>query len=487
MRSSGILLHITSLPSRYGIGTLGKEAYAFVDFLKAAGQRFWQILPLNPTGFGDSPYQSFSAFAGNPYLIDLEMLCKDGLLDESECMLDWGSDPEKVNFGLIYANRVGVLKKAFERFEPNGEFEEFCVQNKYWLDEYALFSAIKAHEGGRPWYRWPYELRFRDKNALENAGLILDEEITRCKAEQFWFFSQWEKLHRYATENGIGIIGDLPIYVARDSADVWAEPRLFLLNEEAEPTLVAGVPPDGFNPRGQLWGNPVFDWDYLRGTGYTWWINRTAHSLAMYDRLRIDHFRGFSSYYAVSGEKTDAVDGKWYTGAGIELFKAIEAKLGKVDIIAEDLGYIDDGVRTLLEETGFPGMKILQFAFDSREDSDYLPHNYPRNCVAYIGTHDNDTLVGWLNSAAHEDVRFAREYLRLNEQEGISEGVIKSLLASTADTVIITMQDILGLGTWARMNTPATLGGNWQWRMLDGAASPFLAAHLKEMTSLYRR
>lgn len=487
MRGSGILLHITSLPSRYGIGTLGREAYAFVDFLKAAGQKFWQILPLTPTGFGDSPYQSFSAFAGNPYLIDLEMLCDDGLLNESECMLDWGNDPEKVNFGLLYANRAAVLKKAFERFEPNAEFEEFCGENEYWLDEYALFSAIKAREGGKPWYQWTNDLKFRNENALGKARLLLREEILRCKAEQFWFFSQWKKLHKYAAECGIKIIGDLPIYVAQDSADAWSQPQLFLLNEKGEPDLVAGVPPDGFNPLGQLWGNPVFDWNYLHSDGYGWWIRRTEHSVKMYDRLRIDHFRGFSSYYAVSGDKTDATQGEWYIGGGVELFKAIEAELGGVDIIAEDLGYIDDGVKALLEETGFPGMKILQFAFDSREDSDYLPHNYPKNCVAYIGTHDNDTLVGWLNTAAPEDVRFAKEYLRLNEREGISEGVIKSLLACPADTVILTMQDILGLGAWARMNTPSTLGGNWQWRMRDGAASPSLAAHLRELTALYRR
>lgn len=488
MRSSGILLHITSLPSHYGIGSLGKTAYEFVDFLRSAGQKYWQILPLNPTGFGNSPYQSFSAFAGNPYLIDLDLLAEDGLLDRAAYEgAEWGNDPESVDYGILYEKRTAVLHRAFENFKPNEEFEAFCAENEHWLEDYALFTAIKASLGGRPWYDWPSGLKMRDPQAMISARSLLSEEMIFRKAEQFWFFRQWERLKSYANSSGVGIIGDLPIYVAHDSADVWAEPGLFMLDDSLEPTLVAGVPPDGFNSKGQLWGNPVFDWEHIRSDGYRWWIRRTAHSLRLCDRLRIDHFRGFSSFYAVPGGMEDAVNGRWYKGVGAELFEKIEAALGKIDIIAEDLGYIDDGVISLLAETGFPGMKILQFAFDSRENSDYLPHNYGRNCVAYIGTHDNDTLAGWFASAPPEDVRFAKEYLRLNEAEGLNEGVIKSLLACTADTVIITMQDLLCLGSEARMNTPSTLGGNWQWRMARGAANGELAARLWHLTELYRR
>lgn len=481
------MLHISSLPSQGGIGTFGKEAYAFVDFLASAGQKYWQILPLTPTGFGNSPYQSFSAFAGNPYFIDLELLREEGLLKSTEIPENGESNPERVDYGFLYKNRTPVLKRAFARFKPDKEFELFCAENEAWLENYALFSAIKASLGDKPWYEWTAGLKMRDARALESVRSLLEEEILFHKAEQFWFFTQWKRLKKYAAENGIAIIGDLPIYVARDSADVWAQPELFLLDEMSEPTLVAGVPPDGFNEKGQLWGNPVFDWEYMRSDGYRWWIRRVEHSMKLFDKLRIDHFRGFASYYAVPAEMTDAVNGRWYKGVGEELFEKLEAALGKLDIIAEDLGYIDDEVVSLLEKTGFPGMKILQFAFDSRENSDYLPHNYPKNCVAYIGTHDNDTLSGWLASAPEDDVIFAKEYLRLNESEGPVKGVIKSLLACTADTVIITMQDLLGLDSRARMNIPSTLGGNWQWRMLPNAASPTLARELGHLTRLYRR
>lgn len=487
MRGSGILLHISSLPSRFGIGTLGREAFAFVDFLVSAGQKYWQMLPLTPTGFGDSPYQSFSAFAGNPYFIDLELLCDEGLLKEDEISQNAHADPERVDYGALYESRTAVLKKAFERFAPNEEFELFCAENEHWLEDYALFSAIKNSLGGKPWYEWTAGLKARDPKALESVRPLLKDEILFCKAVQFWLFTQWKGLKNYAAEKGISIIGDLPIYVARDSADVWAQPELFKLSEDGEPELVAGVPPDGFNSKGQLWGNPVFDWEYMRADGYRWWIRRAEHSMKLFDRLRIDHFRGFASYYAVPAGMTDAVNGRWYKGAGEELFEKLEAALGRLDIIAEDLGYIDDGVISLLEKTGFPGMKILQFAFDSRENSDYLPHNYPKNCVAYIGTHDNDTLLGWFSHAPRADVAFAKEYLRLNEAEGLVNGVIKSLLACTADTVIITMQDLLELGGEARMNTPSTLGGNWCWRMLPEAASSELAEKLLRLTRLYRR
>ena len=490
-RSSGILLPLFSLPSPYGIGTMGLAAYDFADLLHAAGQRYWQMLPLGPTSYGDSPYQSFSSYAGNPYLIDLDLLIEDGLLTEQEvCDRDWGEDPRHVDYGKLYENRLDLLKKAAERgwMRDSGAVAGFTEKNASWLPDYALFMALKRHFGMKSWQEWPDEaVRLHDPAALARYRELLREEVELFTYIQFLFFRQWTALKSYINSLGIGIIGDLPIYVAHDSADVWAEPGLFMLDDSLEPTLVAGVPPDGFNSKGQLWGNPVFDWEHIRSDGYRWWIRRTAHSLRLCDRLRIDHFRGFSSFYAVPGGMEDAVNGRWYKGVGVELFEKIEAALGKIDIIAEDLGYIDDGVISLLAETGFPGMKILQFAFDSRENSDYLPHNYGRNCVAYIGTHDNDTLAGWFASAPPEDVRFAKEYLRLNEAEGLNEGVIKSLLACTADTVIITMQDLLCLGSEARMNTPSTLGGNWQWRMARGAANGELAARLRHLTELYRR
>lgn len=488
MRSCGILMHITSLPSPYGIGTLGREAFRFVDFLKVAKQKYWQILPLNPTGYGNSPYQSFSAFAGNPYLIDLDLLCEEGLLNEDEFrFIDWGNDPEKVDFGKIYENRSEVLRKACSRFERNDEFSEFCAENAFWLNDYALFMSLKTSFGGKPWYQWQTGLKMRNEQAVDGAKPLLTDEIEYHKTVQFLFYRQWRCLKEYTNANGIKIIGDLPIYVAHDSADVWGNPKQFELDDDYNPARVAGVPPDGFSSEGQLWGNPVFDWEYMRKDGYRWWIRRLEHSLSLFDRLRIDHFRGFSSYYAVPFGMPNAVNGLWLKGPGLEFFKAIEAAMGKPDIIAEDLGYIDEGVINLLSETGFPGMKVLQFAFDNRENSDYLPHNYGKNCVVYIGTHDNDTLAGWFENAAPEDVSFAEKYLRLNEVEGRCRGVIKSALASVGETAILTMQDLLELGTGARMNTPSTAENNWQWRARESDINSELADEIAELVELYRR
>lgn len=488
MRSSGILLHITSLPSPHGIGTLGKNAYDFVDFLKTAKQKYWQILPLNPTGFGNSPYQSFSAFAGNPYLIDLDLLFEDDLLKKDEYeSIDWGSNPHLIDYGKIYEHRAKVLRKVCSRFETNSDFSEFCAQNAFWLDDYSLFMALKNAFGGKPWYQWPLGLKLRNEQAVDGAKSLLSDETEYHRTVQFLFFRQWNMLKEYANKNGIQIIGDLPIYVAHDSADVWGNPKQFELDDDFNPTKVAGVPPDGFSSEGQLWGNPVFDWEYMRKDGYRWWIRRLEHSLTLYDRLRIDHFRGFSSYYAVPYGNENAVNGLWLKGPGIEFFKTVEAFLGKTDIIAEDLGFIDGDVTNLLEETGFPGMKVLQFAFDSRENSDYLPHNYEKNCVVYVGTHDNDTIEGWFENANASDVEFANRYLRLNESEGRCMGVIKSALASVGETAILTMQDLLGLGSWARMNTPSTAENNWQWRAEKNDINFNLANELAELTKLYRR
>lgn len=488
MRSSGILFHITSLPSPYGIGTLGKEAYDFVDFLKAAKQKFWQILPLNPTGFGNSPYQSFSAFAGNPYMIDLDMLCGDGLLEKEEYQSeDWGDNPNQVDFGKIYLHRPQVLRKACSRFVPDDEYESFIAENAFWLEDYSLFMALKNSFGGKPWYQWPLGLKTRNEQAVDGAKSLLSDETEYHRRVQYLFFRQWHSLKNYAHQNEIQIIGDLPIYVAHDSADTWGNPKQFQLDDDFNPIKVAGVPPDGFSSEGQLWGNPVFDWEHMRKDGYRWWIRRLEHSLNLFDRLRIDHFRGFASYYTVPYGMENAVNGLWLKGPGIEFFKAVEASLGKINIIAEDLGFVDDGVINLLNETGFPGMKVLQFAFDSRENSDYLPHNYEKNCVVYIGTHDNDTIEGWFENASPDDVDFAEKYLRLREDEGRCLGVIKSALASVGETAILTMQDLLRLGSFARMNTPSTAENNWQWRASKDDINFSLANELAELTELYRR
>ena len=477
MRGSGILLHITSLPSPYGIGTLGKTAYDFADFLQESGQKYWQILPLGHTGFGDSPYQSFSAFAGNPYLIDLDLLCEQGLLKSEEYRgVYWGADRRKTDYGILSQKRIRILKNVCERFVKRQEYELFCAENAYWLEDYSVFMALKELFSGRPFFEWKKPLPQPDKKDCEFWKIL-----------QFLFFEQWKKLKSYVNSKGIKIIGDLPIYVAYDSSDVMGSPELFELDNRGAPVNVAGVPPDSFSPEGQLWGNPVFDWEYMRQSGYRWWIKRISHSLKLFDVVRIDHFRGFSSYYSVPFGSKNAVNGSWRAGPGAELFETVEAATGKPAIIAEDLGFIDDGVRDLIKKTGFPGMKILQFAFDSREESDYLPHNYDKNCVVYIGTHDNDTLAGWLENASGEDVAFAAEYLRLNRAEGYSEGIIKSAMASVADTVILTMQDLLGLGSSARMNVPSTAFGNWQWRALESDFSPFLARKLKNLTALYGR
>ncbi|WP_283674091.1 4-alpha-glucanotransferase [Butyricicoccus sp. Marseille-Q5471] len=490
MRTSGILLHITSLPSRWGVGTLGAEARAFVDRLHEAGQTFWQILPVGPTGYGDSPYQSFSTFAGNPYLIDLDTLCDEHLLAPAEYQtIDWGQDAEHVDFGLLYQHRFEVLDRACSRLleTENEDFDTFCTENADWLEDYALFFALKTAHGGAPWSEWELGLRFRERQALEAARLEHAYQMSLCRAAQYLFFRQWAALKTYANGLGVRIIGDLPIYVSADSADVWANPGLFQLDASLRPTEVAGVPPDGFTDKGQLWGNPLFDWDAHAREGYSWWISRVRRQFDLFDVLRIDHFRGFDTYYAVPAGDADAKNGRWRQGPGMELFRALHDALGARPIIAEDLGYLTDSVRRLLLESGFPGMKLLQFAFDSREDSDYLPHNYTKNCVVYAGTHDNDTINGWMQTAPSEDAAFARAYLRLTAEEGWNWGVMRAVWASAGDTAIVTMQDVLGLGSEARMNTPSTLGGNWTWRMRPGAFTETLTRRLYHDTALYRR
>lgn len=491
MRKAGILMPISSLPSPCGIGTLGAEARAFVDFLEAGGQSCWQILPIGPTGYGDSPYQSFSSFAGNPYFIDLVTLEEEGLLEEKEYRdLFWGEDPAKVDYGLLYKTRYPVLRKACQRLLAQGreDFFHFCEAEKNWLEDYALFMALKDRHGGASWFEWEPELRLRKGPALEKAKKELAEETDFWKAVQYLFFRQWKALKEYANAKGIGIIGDLPIYVSADSADVWANQKQFQLDNEGRPTEVAGCPPDGFSADGQLWGNPLFDWEEMRKDGYAWWLWRIAFQFRLYDTLRIDHFRGFDSYYAIPYGEDTARNGRWRPGPGIEFFRKVNQTLGEKDIIAEDLGFLTPSVRQLLKDSGYPGMKILEFAFDSRDSgSDYLPHRYPNHCVVYTGTHDNDTILGWMATAPRDDVAFAKEYLRLTEGEGYHWGVMRAAWASVADLAVMQFQDLLGLGSEGRINIPSTQGGNWIWRTLPGTYDNDLAQRLRRNTALYQR
>lgn len=490
MRRSGILMHLSSLPSPYGIGTMGETAREFIDFLAAAGQSCWQLLPVCPTGYGDSPYQSFSTYAGNPYFIDLDELAVAGLLLRGEYeAADWGEDPAAVRYDLLYQNRYPVLRKAAERFRENPpeDFEGFCRENAYWLEDYALFMALKEAFGGVPWLKWEAGLKNREPEALSAARKQYAGEISFQKILQYLFFSQWRALRRYANARGISIIGDLPIYVSLDAVDVWASSRLFQLEETRYPKEVAGCPPDGFSDTGQLWGNPLFDWDYMEKDQYDWWIKRIQYLCGVYDILRIDHFRGFDSYYAIPYGDQDARNGHWRKGPGMKLFRTLERKIGKQNIIAEDLGFLTDSVRQLLKESGFPGMKVLEFAFDSREDSDYLPHNYGKHCVVYTGTHDNSTVMGWMASANPEDIAYATEYLHLNAKEGFNWGMMRGAWSSVGDLAVVQMQDILGLDDSARMNIPSTVGENWRWRMPPRALTARLAKRLRHQMEIYRR
>lgn len=490
MRTSGILMHISSLPSPYGIGTMGKEARKFVDFLEKAGQSYWQILPVCPTSYGDSPYQSFSSFAGNPYFIDLDYLCRDKLLTKRECTnCEWGDDPEYVDYGILYENRFPLLKKAYDRFKENvpESFHAFCQENSYWLDDYALFMALKDANDGVAWFEWDKDLKIRRPEAIAEAKETYAEDIEFWKMLQFLFTEQWTDLKKYANDKGIGIIGDVPIYVARDSADVWANPGQFYLDENLDPIDVSGCPPDAFSDDGQLWGNPLFRWDVMKKDGYAWWTKRIGFMAKLYDIVRIDHFRGFDSYYAIPGKDITAKNGEWREGPGMDLFRTLEKKLGKLNIIAEDLGYLTPSVKQLLKDTGFPGMKLLQFAFDSREESDYLPHTYSKNCVVYTGTHDNDTIMGWFKTAPKESIKYAKEYLRLTKEEGYNWGMLKAVWGSVGNMAIVPIQDVLGIGSKGRMNMPSTLGTNWKWRALDGDMNAALARKIYKNMQIYCR
>lgn len=482
---------ISSLPSPYGIGTLGKEAYEFVDFLAQAGQSWWQMLPVGPTSYGDSPYQSFSSFAGNPYFVDLDTLKEDGLLTKGEIdAMDWGNDPGYVDYEKIYNNRFVLLQKATERgWERDKEqVAAFVEENKGWLPDYALFMAVKKHFGMQAWTQWPEEdIRLRKAEAVERYRVELEEDVRLFTYIQYHFFLQWNKLRDYAHKKGIGIIGDMPIYVAMDSADVWSEPESFQLDEENKPVEVSGVPPDYFSEEGQLWGNPLYNWDAMKEDGYGWWIRRVGGAAKLYDILRIDHFRGFESYWAVPAEETTAKNGHWVKGPGMGLVGVLTGWFSNVQFIAEDLGFLTDEVKQLLQDSGLPGMKVLEFAFDSREPSNYLPHTYNTNCVCYAGTHDNTTLAAWRHEADPDDVEMAIRYLGLNEEEGFVWGILRGGISSVADLFVAQMQDYLELGAESRMNTPGVLGGNWQWRMKKGQITEELTRKIADMAWIYGR
>lgn len=489
-RSCGVLLPIASLPSPYGVGTLGKAAYDFIDFLKKAGQSWWQILPVGPTSYGDSPYQSLSTYAGNPYMIDLDMLCADGLLKKSEYAdIDWGGDAACIDYEALYRNRFTVLKIACDRGYKAHEADvaAFAEANRGWLGDYALFMALKRHFGMKPWYDWDEDIRLRKPEAVARYTKLLEEDIRLFTFIQYLFFHQWSKLRDYAHNKGIGIIGDLPIYVAMDSADVWAEPEMFLLDAQNQPIEVAGVPPDYFNEDGQLWGNPLYDWDAMRQNGFGWWIRRVDGARRLYDVLRIDHFRAFESYWAVPFGEPTAKIGRWVKGPGMDLIGVLTSWFYDMQFIAEDLGILTPDVHKLLKDSGLPGMKVLEFAFNAKELSKYLPHAYESECVCYAGTHDNAPLMAWKEEANPEDVAFAKQYLGLNDAEGFHWGVLRGGLSSVASLFIAQLQDYLGLGAEARINTPGVPSGNWRWRLKPNQIPEGLAEKMEELAYIYGR
>lgn len=489
MRTCGILMPVFSLPSKYGIGTLGREAKRFVDFLKKAGQSYWQILPLNPTNYGDSPYQSFSSFAGNPYFIDIEQLTHEKLLTETEAdSFDFGDDPESVDYGKLYENRIKLLRLAFKKFVPNKDYEQFCEENTYWLDDYALFMALKNANRDIPWYEWDKPLKMRETNSINKAKTDYRNDIDFYKFVQFKFYEQWNELKEYANDNGISIIGDIPIYVAYDSCDVWTNTKQFLLDDDLAPTVVAGCPPDAFSDEGQLWGNPIYDWKSMQKDGFSWWKRYLGSALKKYDTVRIDHFRGFESYYAIPYGDENAKNGKWQKGPDIALFDALKEEFGEdLPIIAEDLGYLTPAVLKMLKATGFPGMKVLQFAFDPSLESNYLPHKFDKNCVVYTGTHDNDTILGWTTSAKQSEVETAKLYLNCPDTFNLNWAMMKVALMSVADTCILTIGDIIGLDSKGRINTPSTLGDNWKWRIKGECINDWLAEIIYKNTYIYGR
>ncbi|UCD98716.1 MAG: 4-alpha-glucanotransferase [Chloroflexota bacterium] len=491
-RSSGILLHPTSLPGSYGIGDIGPNAYRWVDFLYKAGCRLWQVLPLGPTGYGDSPYQCFSAFAGNPYLISPELLLDEGLLHTNDLVEMPRFPPDKVNFGELIPWKTGLLDRSFIQFQQNGnremksDFEAFKVGHSYWLEDFSLFMALKEAHGGGSWVNWPQPLLAREPSAIKQARDMYGTNIQRQEFRQFIFHRQWYSLRDYANEAGILIIGDIPIFVAHDSAEVWANPELFYLDEKGNPTFVAGVPPDYFSKTGQLWGNPLYRWEVHRKDGYQWWLNRLTSVLGLVDIVRLDHFRGFAGYWEVPfGEKT-AEKGRWVPGPGDDFFRVVQRELGDLPIIAEDLGVITPDVVALRERFKLPGMRIVQFAFEGDPKDPFLPHNHTENCVVYTGTHDNDTARGWYERVPEKEKRFYRQYLD-RDGKNVAWDLIRASWSSVAIFALAPMQDFLDLGNESRMNYPGNPSGNWTWRMSPAAIEDSLMARIKEINFLYDR
>ena len=503
-RRSGILLHVTSLPGPYGIGDLGIHAHGFIEFLSRAGQKLWQVLPLNPTGYGDSPYQCFSAFAGNPLLLDLHSLHRSGFIEASDLRSVPKFPEEQVDYGSVIPWKYSILRRAAANFFRSADesvrrqFATFCEENGAWLNDYALFMVCKDLNNGRAWIDWQPDLRDRDARSLSEIGEAHGAEIGNYKLWQFLFFQQWSDLKSACNQRGIQIMGDIPIYVAHDSAEVWGHPELFVLDEHGNPTVVAGVPPDYFSATGQLWGNPIYRWQHHRDRGYAWWIARFRAALRLFDVVRIDHFRGFQAYWEIPATEPTAVNGRWIAGPGSELFRALRAELGELPIVAENLGVIKPEVEAIRAEFGFPGMSLLQFAFGTDpQGPSFRPHNYVRELVAYTGGHDNDTTVGWWNSGVSADSTrtaddiererdLARAYLGFRD-EPINWVFIRAVLASVADVAMIPLQDVLGLGSDARMNLPGRVSGNWRWRFGEGSLSKDLAERLKVLTALYDR
>lgn len=486
-RASGILLHPTSLPGKYGMGALGDAAKKFIDFLSAAKQTYWQILPLGPTGYGDSPYQCFSSNAGNPYLIDIDELVNMGLLTADQIPVLEVEDATRINYGDVIDHKLNVLHLAIKQFDQNNnEYQLFLAQNKHWLHDYALFMALKDKFDKRPWYEWEDDYRLRNSTVLENERTALSEAISFQTFIQYIFYKQWNDIKSYANNNSIKIIGDIPIYVAMDSSDTWCNPELFQFDQNKNPLVVGGCPPDYFSETGQLWGNPIFNYAKMEEDGFTWWINRIRASLALYDWVRVDHFRGFAGYWSIPYGEATAINGAWIPGPGIKLFNAIKNALGDIPIIAEDLGLITPDVIVLRDHFNLPGMKILQFAFDSSEANDYIPHNYIKNCVVYTGTHDNDTVLGWYEKASDADKKYLLAYLNSNGSD-ICKDLIRAAWSSVANTAMVPMQDLLRLGGDARINLPGTTVNNWLWRMREEDMNETLAAELAEITVLYDR
>ena len=492
-RQSGVLMHISSLPGKYGIGSFGQSAYDFVDFLVRTKQRYWQILPLGTTSYGDSPYQSFSAFAGNTYFIDFDILIEEGLLNEADVKgADFGDDPRKVDYAKIFDARRPIMEKAVARFlkaDDLSDYESFVEQNAVWLEVFAEYMAIKEHFDNLAWTEWPDEaIRRRDAASLASYREKLADKLTYHRVTQYLFFKQWLRLKAYANEHHIEIVGDMPIYVAADSADVWAQPHFFKTDAVGKPTCVAGCPPDEFSETGQLWGNPIYDWEAMDKDGYAWWIERLRESFKIYDIVRIDHFRGFESYWEVPADSDTSATGKWVKGPDYKLFAAVKEALGDLNIIAEDLGFMTDEVIELRERTGFPGMKILQFAFNPDDESIDSPHLAPNNSVMYTGTHDNNTVLGWYKDEIDDATRqYMAQYTNRKEYETVPHAMLRTIFASVSFMAIATVQDLLELDSAARMNYPSTIGGNWTWRMTAEELNPIVEGELYSLTKTYRR